>query len=138
MAKKHICKQGDPTCDHDSSALTCTFRVAVCLHVADPRFKPPCTLGDVNGYELPRTLLRRNTGIAAALIAAVDSLPGASVQGGMFSNSVMFKPVVDDTECTPIFSVPLAVGKKVTLKGNSSTVLGVHDKDKLKLACTAG
>jgi hypothetical protein len=31
----------------------------------------------------------------------------------------------------------VALGKKVTLKGNSSTVTGVHDKDKLKLACTA-
>ena len=137
MAKKHVCKQGDPTCDHDSSALTCTFRVAVCLRVPDPRFTPPCTLGDVNGYELPRSLLKRNGGIASALLAALDSLPDARVQG-MFSNSVTFNPVVDDIECTPLFSVPVALAKKLTLKGNSSTVTGVHDKDKLKLACTAG
>jgi hypothetical protein len=56
----------------------------------------------------------------------------------MFSNELTFSPALDDTECTPLFSVPVAVGKKVTIKGNSSTVLGVHDKDKLKLACTAG
>jgi hypothetical protein len=30
----------------------------------DPRFMPPCTLADVNGYELPRSLLKRNAGIA--------------------------------------------------------------------------
>ena len=70
-------------------------------------------------------------------MAALDSLPGARVQG-MFSNSLTFSPAVDDTECTPLFSVPVAVGKKVTLKGNASTVTGIHDKDKLKLACTAG
>jgi hypothetical protein len=38
--------------------------VAVCLRVPDPRFMPPCTLADVNGYELPRSLLKRNAGIA--------------------------------------------------------------------------
>ena len=107
---------------------------------ARARPAPPftsCTLADVNGYELPRSLLRRNVGIAAALMAALDSLPGARVQG-MFSNELTFSPAVDHTECTPLFSVPVALGKKVTLKGSASTITGIHDKDKLKLACTAG
>ncbi len=142
LAKKHVCRQGDSSCDHDSSATTCTFRVAVCLRVPDPRFVPACTLADVSGYELPRSLLKRSTGIASALMAALDSLPGARV-GGMFSNSVTFSPVVDETECTPLFSVPVALGKKLTLKGIATTVPGgirgteIRDKDKLKLACTA-
>jgi Dictyostelium (slime mold) repeat len=137
LAKRHVCTQGDPTCDHDSSELTCTFRVAVCLRVPDPRFTPACALADVNAYELPRSLLKRNVSIASALMAALDSLPGARVEG-MFSNSLTFSPAVHDTECTPLFSVPVHVGKKVTLKGKSSTVTGIRDKDKLKLACTAG
>jgi hypothetical protein len=109
VAKKHACKQGDPPYDHDSSALTSTFRVAACLRVPDPRFMPPCTLADVNGYELPRSLLKRNAGIAVALISALDSLSGARVQG-MFSNELTFSPALDDTVCTPLFSVPVASG----------------------------
>ena len=67
-------------------------------------------------------------------------MPGARV-GGMFSNAVSFSPAVDETQCTPLFSVPVLLGKKVTLKGIATTVPvganGIRDKDKLKLACTA-
>ena len=82
LAKKHICRQGDSTCDHDSSETTCTFRVAVCLRVPDPRFVPACSLANVASYELPRSFLKRSASTASALMAAMDSMPGARV-GGM-------------------------------------------------------
>jgi len=137
LAKKHICRQGDSTCDHDSSETTCTFRVAVCLRVPDPRFVPACSLANVASYELPRSFLKRSASTASALMAAMDSMPGARV-GGMFSNALTFKPAIGQTACTPLFSVPVPVGKKFTLKGKATTVTEIRDKDKLKLACTPG
>ena len=88
----------------------------------------------VSIYVLPRSLLRKSQPIAAALLSALNSLPGAGV-GGRFSNEVHFSPALGATSCTPLIDVPVIAGRRFTLKGNATGNGGQRDKDKLKLAC---
>jgi hypothetical protein len=133
LARMERCRQGDPVCDHDDDPDTCTFRLSVCLHVDDERM-PDCHAGSVALYALPRSLLRKSQPIAAALMSALNSLPGAGV-AGPFSNEVHFSPALGTTACTPLVDVPVIAGRRFTLKGNATGAQGQRDKDKLKLAC---
>jgi hypothetical protein len=135
LARMERCAEGDPSCDHDDDPDVCTFRVSVCLRVADVRM-PGCLAGNVDSYVLPRSLLKKNQPIAAALMSALNSLPGATV-GGRFSNEVHFAPALQGTACTGLVDVPVPVRRRFTLKGNATGAAGQRDKDKLKLACDA-
>lgn len=135
LARMERCQQGDPVCDHDDDPDTCTFRLSVCLRVDDERM-PACDADDVALYVLPRSLLRKNQPLAAALMSALNSLPGAGV-AGRFSNEVHFAPPLGATACTPQVDVPVKSGRRFTLKGNATSAHGQRDKDKLKLACDA-
>jgi hypothetical protein len=133
LARMERCTQGDPTCDHDDDPDTCTFRVSVCLRVHDVRM-PGCLARDVDSYVLPRSLLRKNQPIAAGLMSALNSLPGATV-GGRYSNEVHFAPALHATACTTQVDVAVPAGRRFTLKGNATGEGAQRDKDKLKLAC---
>lgn len=135
LEKIQSCQEGDPTCDHDDDPDTCTFRLAVCLRVADIRL-PGCAPSDVDTYAVPRSLLRRSQPVAAALVSALNSLPGASIVG-RFGNEVQFAPALHGTICTPLVDVPVAAGRRFTLKGTATSGASTRDKDKLKLACGA-
>src|SRR5262245_20197664 len=135
LAKIQSCVEGDPTYDHDAFPISCTFRVAVCLRVADSRFRPECVSSDLQSYEIPRALIKRNAPIGDAFMAALNSLPGAHA-GGPYSNVVTFRPALATTSCTPQFEVSVPVGKRLSLKGRATTDTA-RDKDRLKLSCRA-
>ena len=70
-ATRVFCSDGDPNCDHDTIDGQCTFRVAACFNVADPRV-PQCQASAVRAFKLdkPRT--------GGALLAAVSTQGGGS------------------------------------------------------------
>ena len=130
---KFTCFQGDPSCDHDADPESCTFRLAICLRVSDPRL-PVCMPAAVTGYEIPRSLLRKQSTVAFAIVSALASLPGATVQG-IFGNEVSFSPSITTPRCTGLISIQVPLSRKISLKGRVSTAVGKTDKDRLKLAC---
>ncbi len=138
---KHVCNQGDPSCDMDSDPTQCTFRVGICFNIDDPVL-PLCTHPDaIDTFELkkpsekdaanpkkPKADVNR-----AAILAAIDSvtpLPQSATES-----------------CTTFdFIVPLKNGTKRgkgVLKYKASGNLQISlfksklikDADKLKLTC---
>jgi len=127
------CIQGDAACDHDDASETCTFRLAVCLALDDSRL-PGCSANPVTNYVLPRSMLRKATLAATALVSAVASLPGASFDNTS-SNSVTFSPPIASPQCTGLVSLPVGVGRRLTLKARLLTAGGRSDTDRIKLNC---
>jgi hypothetical protein len=137
LASNHVCRQGDPVCDHDADPGTCTFHVGICLRVADPRLSPPCTPSDIAMYSLYRPSLRSNPTEAGALLAALDDLP-TSTLGGRQQRDVTFDPPVSVTRCTATVPVAVPVGKKLSLRGRATTADGARDTDATqRLRCLA-
>jgi hypothetical protein len=80
-------------------------------------------------------MLRKATLAATALVSAVASLPGASFENTS-SNSVTFSPPIASPQCTGLVSLPVSVGKRLTLKGRMLTARGGRsDTDRIKLNC---
>ncbi|MCW5891354.1 MAG: hypothetical protein KIT14_12490 [bacterium] len=127
------CDEGDPRCDHDADPTTCTFHVAICVAVADPRL-PACVAAPVAAYALPRSTLRKAPLAALALLSALAALPGARVVGP-YGNDVRFEPVIATANCTALAALPVPAGKRLALKGKLTTAGGRPDRDRLKLAC---
>jgi len=133
----HECLQGDPNCDTDGNTGTCTFQVATCFRVPDPRLIPACALEDVASYRLKKPSLKRDPATAGALIAALDALPGSTVEPKR-GRDVTFEPPLNAVQCTTQVSVVVPVGKQQILRGQTRTASGVKDNDSsLRLKCMA-
>jgi hypothetical protein len=144
------CTDGDPTCDADGVANgACSFKVAVCLNVSDPRLierrsgEMACTPSSVAVWQVRRPLPdSKPPGDAngAALRDAVGSLGTAAVSG-KHNETLTFTPAVAGTQdCTGFVPVvvPLRnslVAGKAVVKTSVATTSGDADTDKLKLAC---
>ena len=133
LSKRQICRQGDPSCDHDGSPDTCSFHVAVCLHVPDARLDPSCSPIDVVGYRLQRPRESKDPTTAGALFAVIDALPG--VGAGTRPDERAFDPPIAAVQCTAPATVIVPAGKSTALRGRATTVDGLTDRDALRLSC---
>jgi len=127
------CVQGDPSCDYDTNPTTCTFHVAVCLRVPDPRLIPSCTPTDIAQF----TLLRPGRPTApgfGALQGALAALPGASLSG-RFKQIIGFSPPISALSCTREIDIVVPMGRRQTLIGQALTVNRVRDTNALVLWC---
>ena len=134
MSKRQICHQGDPTCDFDADPTTCSFHVAICLRVPDPRTS--CTPVDVSGYTLRRPTMNRDAATAGVLMAAIDALPGVAPAGRQRLERA-FTPPIDTVRCTSIVTITVPAGRVKNLIGMASTVDRRRDIDGLRLRCVA-
>jgi enediyne biosynthesis protein E4 len=106
-----ICRDGDPSCDADPSTPGCTFAVAVCTAVADPRL-PACRPVGLVTVHADGPLAALATGAIFA-----DGMPG---------------------QCTPAAPVRLTArggARRVTLHVEAESADGIRDADTLALRC---
>jgi hypothetical protein len=136
LSTTQACTQGDPTCDHDADPTTCSFTVALCLHVPDPRLDPPCTPPGVLSFSLVRPTLARDPATAGALLAALDTLPGSTI-GGSRQRDVVFSPAVDAVRCTPQTSIAVPVRHSLTVRSRAVVTGGAKMNATLRLKCLA-
>jgi hypothetical protein len=129
-AAKLRCRDGDPSCDADATAGTCTFRVAPCLGRSDARL-PACTARGTAEW----ALLAPDAADpgAAALIASVSALGSSMVSGG----TVVFAPPLDATaRCAATVGVVVPVRGRVKLRAKATPPEGrPRDVDPLTLVC---
>jgi len=133
------CRDGDPACDGDQTAGTCTFSVAICLDRNDARLKTgtrDCTRPPVGGWTALRPRVETggtDAALATTLVAAVAALGPSTVAG----DAVTFAPALDATaRCTP--AVPIVVPRKATVVLRAATAAATghpRDVDTLKLVC---
>lgn len=143
------CRASDPTCDADGTANgSCSFKVAVCLNVSDPRLlersgEMACSPSSIVVWQVRRPLPdSKPPGDAngAAPRDAVGSLGTAAVSG-KHDETLTFTPAVAGTQtCTGFVPVvvPLRdslVAGRAVVKTTVATSSGDADTDKLKLAC---
>ncbi len=125
------CHDGDPSCDFDGVAGTCTFHVRVCGNDTD---LPACTPGErLRSWELraPSAAKAERRPELAAVRQAFAGVPGAIVG-----------PTRRDV-CTDPLAVPVALradasgleAGSVVLKSLATLYTGEKDSDKLKLTC---
>jgi cysteine-rich repeat protein len=125
------CRDGDPSCDFDGIAGTCTFHVRVCANDTD---RPACTPGErLRSWELrsPSAAKAAHRPELAAVRAAFAGVPGTIVG-----------PTRRDV-CSDVLAVPIAVranasGLKagaLVLKSLATLYTGEKDSDKLTLIC---
>ncbi|MFQ5667418.1 MAG: hypothetical protein ACE5I7_13455, partial [Candidatus Binatia bacterium] len=141
-SKKLVCKDGQGSCDTDSTAGQCTFSLAICANAMDPRL-PKCAPSSITEYTVlkPRPDAKNSTDAANAanLLAAIELL-GANSVSGKHVNVVTFAAPLSANTCTgPIaVTVPLKPngkqGKKV-LRVRAIRADGKKDTDSLKLLC---
>jgi hypothetical protein len=134
LSKLQDCRQGDPSCDGDASPDACTFGVAVCFHVADPRFSPACLPSGILEYRLRRPSPRSDATNAEVLLGALESLPGAA-RTGRQRRDVTFEQPLEQLVCTAVVPVTVPVEGRMTIAGRTLSVGGVPDADVLKLRC---
>jgi len=129
------CLDGDPGCDADAAAGTCTFTVAVCLNRNDARLARgdrDCRREPIESW----TLVAPAEGVGD-LLTAVAALGPAAVDAGV----VTFAPPLDESErCTA--PIPLVVPTRGTRPGRLAlrTLTAAaggrpRDRDALKLVC---
>jgi hypothetical protein len=144
----HSCADGDPTCDHDGAANgACSFKVAVCLNVSDPRLlksgETACAPSAIEVWSIRRPFPDSNPpgdANGTTLRNAVGGL-GIGAVSGQHGEIVTFSPAVSAAQaCTayvPVL-VPLKNGLtagKATVKTRAIATAGDVDNDKLKLVC---
>lgn len=134
-ATKQYCRQGDPTCDFDNTAATCTFHVAVCFRVPDSRLLPSCSPSDVTQFSLLSPTAKKDQTSYDALMAAVRRLPGSTA--GRKPRDVVFNPPLGTVMCTDQVPVAVPVGTSKKLGGKTVSKNGVKDADGIKLKCVA-
>lgn len=127
------CKDGDITCDADTTPGQCTFQVAVCFNRSDDRFlkgTTACKRGPIGFWQLKSNVAQP----AQDLLAAVGALAPSAVANAV----VTFGPALPANEqCTATQSVVVQRGSTVTLKSRTVAEGGKpRDVDGLKLACT--
>ncbi len=131
--RKQYCRQGDPTCDFDNSPETCTFHVAMCFRVPDPRLIPSCPLSDVTQFSLKRPTVKKDATSFNAMMTALMALPGA--MHGVKSRDVVFTPVISSVTCTSQVAITVPAGFRKSLRGKALTATGVKDADAITLKC---
>jgi hypothetical protein len=131
------CTEGDPICDHDTSAATCTFKVGICFRLNDPRLLlRPCTPSNVSAYTLLKPDAKKNATETNNMEAALLTLPG-SRRGGLLTSkgvTIVFSPDISSTRCTNVVNIPVAVNGKFKFRGKTTTGFGI-DSDSLTLRC---
>ena len=136
------CKDGQGSCDTDSTTGQCTFSIGICPNPTDARLSK-CVPSNIATYTLAKPLPYSKDGIDAAnasnILAQIELL-GANAVSGKHQNTVTFNSPVTATTClNPIsVTVPLkrngkAGNKVLSLKAATSS--GVVDTDTLKLIC---
>jgi hypothetical protein len=157
---KQSCMDGDPSCDFDTVEGKCTFHMATCLNVDDPRLvdkqgQPLCTPSDIAKVDVtkadplqgPLVALggqaggqctnKGKKGESCQENADCDTAPGNGKCQGEF---VFFDPPLDTERCTEEVSVvvPLKVTAKgalkqatLTLKTKATTSLPAGEKKAL-------
>jgi sugar lactone lactonase YvrE len=127
--QKFVCKDGDPTCDHDSTPRQCTVSLKLCFGVADPRLGK-CTPQGVKSVQMVRPI--------SSVVDALGRQASASVGGGA-KPLVTFADAV--TGCTASSDVVVPIKKrkgKVVLKTMASTGTGgrlSRDPDTVTVVC---
>jgi hypothetical protein len=136
LASTQRCREGDPTCDHDADPTTCTFHVAICLRVADPRLLPACVPTDVVAMSLLAPTVAREPAAATTILGALAALPGATL-GGRHGQDVTFSPAVQNETCTATVDLVVPVGGRLAIRGRATLVSGRRSSDTLRLRCDA-
>ena len=138
---KHVCNQGDPSCDMDSDPTQCTFRVGLCFNIDDPVL-PLCTHPDaVETFDLkkpsekdalnpkkPKADVNR-----AAILAAVENvipLPQSSTE-----SCATFDVIVPLKNGTKRGKGVLKFKASGNLQVSLFKQKRIKDADKLKLTC---
>jgi hypothetical protein len=134
LSPRQTCVEGDPSCDQDGDGATCTFHVAICLHVPDPRLVPACALEEIASYMIRRPSPRKDPALAAALLSAVGALPGA-VLADPGGREVLFEPPLDEVACTAPVPVVVPLGGRTALRTRTRYGSGLSDRDSLRLEC---
>jgi hypothetical protein len=134
LSIRQSCVEGDASCDRDHDPETCTFEVAVCLRVPDPRLAPACTLDEVTGYSIRRPRMKTDPIMAGALLSALGTLPGAVVADPR-GRDVQFVPKLTQTACTATIPVVVPAGDRTTFRTRTTFSSGVVDRDSLRLEC---
>jgi hypothetical protein len=123
-AVRQRCHDGDPGCDGDTTAGTCTFDVAVCFDHTDAR------LGSGRPRPIESWEIVGRTP-SPDVSGAVAALGPSAVDGG----SVTFRPPLDASErCTAPVAVVVPVRGKLALK-TRTTAATLRDTDTLRLVC---
>src|SRR5581483_11144438 len=136
LASTQRCREGDATCDHDADPTTCTFRVAICLRVADPRLLPACVPTDVVAMSLLAPSLARAPAAANAILGALAALPGATL-GGRRGEDVTFTPAVHAQTCTAAVDLVVPLGGRLAVRSRATLATGQRSSDTLRLRCEA-
>jgi hypothetical protein len=128
---KITCKDGDPSCDTDSTPRQCTVKVGVCLGVSDPRLTK-CTPAAVRSVQFVKG--------SASLAQSLGGLQSATVGGGT-KPIVSFADGVTGCGASGEVVVPIKGKKKkgkLVLKTMASTGVGksARDPDTLTILCT--
>jgi hypothetical protein len=130
------CTDGDPGCDADATAGTCTFTVALCFDRDDARLARgarPCRREGIESW----TLLRPAPEGVGTLVSAVAALGPSTPDGGV----VAFSPPLEASEhCTePVaITVPTRGARPGALVMRARAVAfggRPRDVDALKLVC---
>jgi len=136
-----FCKDGDPSCDQDSTPGQCTVAVQTCFGVQDPRLTK-CTPSGVKSVQV---LQPKPTGGKAGGPDTVNAVLGGlgkfapSTIGGGSKPLVAFNDPV--TGCTPPMNVVVKIGKKKgktllkMLASTSGSGRSARDGDSLVVVC---
>jgi len=137
------CKDGDPTCDGDSTRGRCTFTVAWCFNNTDPRLK--CSASGVRRFALGAAMSPRSAGrtLVGEAMAAAGALGAGSAQGSAF---VFTPPLATANACTPPVTVTVALRGRASHPRPGRAVLRAAAKGSgrargvatVKLVCTPG
>ena len=129
VKRKQVCTDGDPGCDLDDVAGTCTVAVGVCFGREDARL-PDCGVRPLRDWKLKRP--KTDDERAGALLDAVAALGGTRTE-----NVVAFDPPLDVADtCTELVLITLAAKEKLALKSKGVGQGGrPKDGDAVKIVC---
>ncbi|HLY39446.1 MAG TPA: SMP-30/gluconolactonase/LRE family protein [Candidatus Binatia bacterium] len=122
---KVTCRDGDASCDFDTTRGRCTFAVALCFN------EPGCSASGV-------TKLVVNGAAAGTLLQGVSTLASANHAG----NTVSFpQPFTTASSCTDLMSISVPLKKNGRKKGTMKLAMKAFgsgrtkDKDTIRLVC---
>ena len=124
--KRVTCKDGNSSCDFDTTRGTCTFAVALCFN------EPGCPTSGV-------TRVVAGGPAAGTVLHAVGGLAASSVAGNTASFA---QPFMTGSTCTDLMSVPVSLRKQGRKPGKMKlqlTAFGrgrrAKDADTIRLVC---
>jgi len=122
-----VCRDGDPACDGDTTAGSCSLAVRICFGRTDPRLAE-CTASATSGWMLR---VPRETALAEALLAAVAGLGGERLD----AQRVVFPaPLPPEPRCTDPVTVVVPTRGRVLLRAVALRPAG-RDPDVLRMSC---